>query len=447
MIKYLLFLLVTVTLLLITVSCIHVSTTPDKQRAATPVFEPPGGIYSSFLQVTISCETPGAIIRYTTDGTQPSSSSPVYSSPLNISSNTLLKAKAYLSGRLESKTASAQYITNLDYSWSGNGTINDPYIIADHLDLKELADWVNLGNSFQHDHFRMAESISLTAYRNGQGWQPIGWKSEDDRIYAFSGVFEGNGNTVNDLYIASPDQDCQGLFGIIYGAEISDLAVRGVNITGRNYSGALAGISYHSSLTNCHTTGIVKGNDCVGGLIGSSADSVIKYSSSLGDITGNENTGGLAGTVSHTTLKNSYSKGKVSGNDSYTGGFVGSQAVSLITNCYSRSTVSGGNKYTGGLVGYSYYESIIDYCYSTGSVQGNDLTGGLTGYLAVSSNVRYSYWDTQTSGQSTSAGGFGRTTEEMTSPHAANVYDEWNFLTVWSEDQDHSHNDGYPYLR
>ena len=50
--------------------------------------------------------------------------------------------------------------------------------------------------------------------------------------------------------------------------------------------------------------------------------------------------------------------------------------------------------------------------YSTGSVTGNSSVGGLVG-SDYKGAVTDSFWDTETSGQSTSAGGTGKTTAEM----------------------------------
>lgn len=79
------------------------------QTAATPVFSPAAGTYTSAQTVTITSATSGAEIRYTTDGTEPTTSSALYSSPLAVSATTTLKAKAFKSGMNNSATATAIY--------------------------------------------------------------------------------------------------------------------------------------------------------------------------------------------------------------------------------------------------------------------------------------------------------------------------------------------------
>ena len=79
-------------------------------QVATPTFAPPAGAYGSAQSVTISTATAGASIRYTTDGSIPSSTvGNMYSGPVAVSSNLTLKAIAYKSGMTDSAVASAAY--------------------------------------------------------------------------------------------------------------------------------------------------------------------------------------------------------------------------------------------------------------------------------------------------------------------------------------------------
>ena len=79
-------------------------------QAASPTFTPAAGNYSSTQSVTIGTVTPGASIRYTTDGSAPSSTvGTLYSGPVSVSSNLTLKAIAYASGIADSAVASAAY--------------------------------------------------------------------------------------------------------------------------------------------------------------------------------------------------------------------------------------------------------------------------------------------------------------------------------------------------
>ncbi len=81
------------------------------QQAAAPVFSPAGGQYSGSVQVSMSTCTANGIIRYTTNGAEPTSYSNAYSEPftLTIGQHTI-KAKTFLAGTNSSETVSKDYI-------------------------------------------------------------------------------------------------------------------------------------------------------------------------------------------------------------------------------------------------------------------------------------------------------------------------------------------------
>jgi hypothetical protein len=79
-------------------------------QAAAPAFSPGGGSYTSTQIVTITSATSGASLRYTTDGSAPTEThGTIYSSPVNISATTTLKAIAYMAGLSDSTVTSATY--------------------------------------------------------------------------------------------------------------------------------------------------------------------------------------------------------------------------------------------------------------------------------------------------------------------------------------------------
>lgn len=80
-------------------------------QVATPGFSPAGGTYTTAQSVTISTATSGAAIRYTTDGSTPTSGTgTVYSGPVTVSTTATLKAIAYKSGMTASAVASAPFV-------------------------------------------------------------------------------------------------------------------------------------------------------------------------------------------------------------------------------------------------------------------------------------------------------------------------------------------------
>ncbi len=98
------------------------------ETCAAPTFSPAAGIYTSAQNVTLSTTTDRATIYYTTDGTDPTTNSSVYSSAIAVSSTTTIKAMAVKDGLDNSSVASATYtIVNLAHA----GTEQDPYSVAD----------------------------------------------------------------------------------------------------------------------------------------------------------------------------------------------------------------------------------------------------------------------------------------------------------------------------
>jgi hypothetical protein len=78
-------------------------------QCATPTSSPASGTYATTQTVTLSCSTPVSTIYYTVNGTQPTTSSPIYSSPLTVSATETIKAIATASGFTQSNTLSATY--------------------------------------------------------------------------------------------------------------------------------------------------------------------------------------------------------------------------------------------------------------------------------------------------------------------------------------------------
>ena len=91
-------------------------------QVAAPTFSPAEGVYSSTQNVTISCATAGAAIRYTTDGSTPTSSSAQYTGAISVTSTKTIKAIAMVSGMNNSAVTTATYtISSSDYpAWAPN---------------------------------------------------------------------------------------------------------------------------------------------------------------------------------------------------------------------------------------------------------------------------------------------------------------------------------------
>ena len=105
---------------------------------ATPTFSPSAGAVDKGTQVTITCTTAGAVIHYTTDGSTPDATSPVYDgTPIEITAAITLKAIGVADEMLDSNVATAAYTIKLyrylgDYNMvdDGSGDVDPAYQIT-----------------------------------------------------------------------------------------------------------------------------------------------------------------------------------------------------------------------------------------------------------------------------------------------------------------------------
>ncbi|MEW6382173.1 MAG: chitobiase/beta-hexosaminidase C-terminal domain-containing protein [bacterium] len=84
------------------------------KQVATPGFSLPSGIFHGSVSVSITCATQGAIVRYTTDGSEPIENSPIYTAPLTLTSTTTIKAKAFKDGYTPSAAARSTYTEEVE---------------------------------------------------------------------------------------------------------------------------------------------------------------------------------------------------------------------------------------------------------------------------------------------------------------------------------------------
>ncbi|MCA9497404.1 MAG: peptidase A26 [Nanoarchaeota archaeon] len=294
--------------------------------------------------------------------------------------------------------------------------------------------------------------------------------------------------TIENIYVTSNvsgNDRVGGLIGYNYWGNIENAYATYVNVTGTNRVGGLVGEIQLASVNNSNSSGIVSGGYLVGGFTGGFGTGTISNSSSnalvigttnvggfagyiggvdncyatgdvygvtnvggfageagwtstiysLGNVNGTSRVGGLIGYATWTNVENSYANGNVNGIKNV-GGLVGSSFFNngIIKDSYSTSNVSG-VLVVGGLVGNNSLGTEINYSFSTGFVNGSTSVGGLLGLNT--GTITSSYWDNETSGQTTSDGGFGRSTLEM--------YNQLTFVN-WSSSIWTFTNTSYPEL-
>ncbi|BBM89151.1 hypothetical protein COTS27_00845 [Spirochaetota bacterium] len=364
---------------------------------------------------------------------------------------------------------------------TGTGSQADPYQITNAIQLELISYLITTDNAIYGDKFYTltndidlglpkvpwSKTSSLLSGRGlltmgseefsvGTGFPPIGTSNNP-----FSGRFDCESNTISNLYINRTDpsltnsfSNAVGLFGIASNATIENCFLSDVEIAGTIFAGGIVGDNYRGTLTKSYTTGIVKGTRRVGGLMGRNSGMITKSYSTVA-VTGTDDVGGLVGQLSglisekNSSIVDSYASGTITGARNV-GGLVGTSFYGNVTNSYAFGMVTGTTR-VGGLVGLQIgfrprpipgnpgnplgitNGTIVNSYYAGGNVSGTVQIGGLLGSNQNDlGTIQYSYWNTETSGQSISAGGTGRTTLQMqvaapvTTPADVAVYVNWN---------------------
>jgi YD repeat-containing protein len=94
------------------------SVTPSNVPLPSPSFSPPAGTYAPGQPVTITDPISANVIHYTTNGTTPTASSPLYTGPIILNTTTNLQAIATLTGYVDSSVTVANYIIQIPVSVS-----------------------------------------------------------------------------------------------------------------------------------------------------------------------------------------------------------------------------------------------------------------------------------------------------------------------------------------
>ena len=158
-----------------------------------PKFSHPSNTYGSAITVTISCKTGGAKIRFTTDGSVPTSACSLYTGGVTISSTTTLRAKAFKAGSTASKVVTANYVIQSD---AINATlltlpVNNAYY---EIESEGDVDWYRFNVS------TTGQLVIFTTRPSGT-LDPAAW------LY---GPHSSNGTTVNPSSYISHNDDGNG---------------------------------------------------------------------------------------------------------------------------------------------------------------------------------------------------------------------------------------------
>lgn len=256
----------------------------------------------------------------------------------------------------------------------GEGTAENPYLLAESSHLARVRD--NLKGCFL-----LTRDIDLDG---ADHWEPIGTVKDP-----FSGEFDGNGHTIQNLFTDDINSSYRGLFGYAENAVLKNVTIQDAAIIGR---------------------------DNVGGLVGHIANATIYKCSVSGYVIGRKNVGGLVGSAEGAT-------------------------EASISNSYVNNSNVTGESAVGGLVGRLRTAVLLKKTYAAADVEGEKDVGGLVGsnYDATCENITSSFWDLE-AGTSTSECGIAKTTDEMMKQK---TFVNWDFDAIWAIQEKVS----YPYLQ
>lgn len=216
------------------------------------------------------------------------------------------------------------------------------------------------------------------------------------------------------------------------------------NVSGADRVGGFAGDTGHSlAFVDSAAFGDVSGESDVGGFMGlGGGPGAYHRLQAVGNASASDvNAGGLIGRNQDAfSMLHSFALGSVEA-DAGVGGLIGnatpdtdSDTVS-IAQSYATGSVTGEER-VGGLIGE--FSGTLSETYAIGEVAGGEVdVGGLIGKKG--SLVHESYWDVNSTGQDTSDGGTGLTTEEMTGVIGVDTLG-LEFAEIWVP------TDEYPYL-
>ena len=251
---------------------------------------------------------------------------------------------------------------------SGNGEVDNPYIITKAEELAWFRDEVNSGNNFicakiSDDVEVIDMSTVCHAADESQNLEELSWKpiGKYDYGYQYRGTFDGNGKTITNLYI-NASQNNVGLFGYTSEGTIKNLTFEYANVTNTGvFTGILVG--YATGYANTSNLQNIKiSNTC--------------------QMKGGKETGGIAGYLIYANAYNCVNYATVQGKERV-GGLFGywSNKESSITTCANYGNVTATSTDAGGLVGY-FVSGTIQDCANYGDVKGTERVAGMAGYVS-----------------------------------------------------------------
>ncbi|MCA1901996.1 MAG: PASTA domain-containing protein [Candidatus Hydrogenedens sp.] len=299
-----------------------------------------------------------------------------------------------------------------------------PFIFGVEIQISSLNDLVKIGVEPEYPldaEYILLSDIDAVSTENmdgGLGFKPIG-----NQENPFTGKFNGNGKTINGLFIKRESDPDLGLFGYIQGGEVRNLILENAFISGYVYAGGISGENEGGKIINCWL------KNC--------AIQVVGACGGVGGIVANHNNGGV---IERCLVSGSMINDAFEHLNLYGIGVGGLTSINngLVKDSYVYDSSLFGIYFVGGLIGIN-DRGIITNCYNNSYVRGLAFSGGAVGYTnnGKGNNI---FWDMETSRTTVSALGTGKYTNDM---KKKNTYTGWDFNNVW----DIVDGSSYPFLR
>ena len=307
----------------------------------------------------------------------------------------------------------------------GDGSAQNPYQVANEGQLAFMAYLFSEDGYWdkEHDvlkHYSGAHFIQTSdiVINNGSAdgwpsaapeyaWLPIGSRE-------FDGVYDGNGFTVNGLYLYAEEGGYPsetGMFGSVNGGTLRNVVLLDSYLfSNASHAGAIAGQVMNSVVEGCRSNAVLEGSaadgmNAAGGLVGSALSGSLKNCVFEGSLCSDATyVGGIAGSLSRSIAVDCNNSGSVEATDgfAYAGGIVGgvsSNGEATLENCSNSGKVISAGAYTGGIAGdlsVSAYTDLLDPeapeapgsitlkgCMNTGSVTGSESSGSVGGIAGL----------------------------------------------------------------
>lgn len=330
------------------------------------------------------------------------------------SATAIAKATVRLTTGGYTRVMSLQYLPNV---LTGEGTQQNPYLVASAADFLKIADYMQRGSTaFRNKYFRQTADIDFAGVT-------FAMAGTDGNFFA--GNYDGQGHSISNVTTtaaATTENVSTGLFGgVAQGGTVSNLVLKGFNMQSNFDGGLLAGtvsgnVNNVTTDATCKIEGVkstvlftdAKGEN-IGGICGSvTASGRIENCVNNASVTGYKYVGGITGNTDYVgtayigqcsnygsvlAMAPKETQPPVGGGqpttktvDAFAGGIAG-QFAGTINKCVNYGSVlSDPCKVAGGIVGQLYIRAKVEDCENRGEVRSRDyVAGGIVGQSGVGS--------------------------------------------------------------